>query len=259
VVGAPFEDSTATGVDGNQADNGAASSGAAYVFVRSGTTWSQQAYLKASNSGAGDQFGSAVAVSGDVVAVGAFSEDSSATGVNDTQADDSASDAGAVYVFARSGSAWAQQAYLKAANAAAADNFGIAVAASGDLVVVGANLEDSNATNAGGSPFDNSAANAGSVSVFDLRSGCLGTIPGPSQQAYLKASNTGTGDNFGFSVAASGDTVVVGALRESSSATGVNGNQADNSASASGAAYVFLRSGSTWTHQAYVKASNTVS
>ena len=76
VVGAYREDSNATGVNGNQNDNSAADSGAAYVFVRNGTTWSQQAYLKASNTGAGDRFGWSVAVSGDTVVVGAPAEDS---------------------------------------------------------------------------------------------------------------------------------------------------------------------------------------
>ena len=77
------------------------------------------------------------------------------------------------------------------------------------------------------------------------------------QQAYLKASNTGAGDCFGCSVAVSGDTVVVGADGEDSSATGVNGNQATTAPTDSGAAYVFVRSGTTWTQQAYLKASNT--
>ncbi len=72
VVGAPFEASNATGVNGNQADNSAPYSGAAYVFVRSGGVWIQQAYLKASNTGAGDHFGYSVAISGDTVVVGAF-------------------------------------------------------------------------------------------------------------------------------------------------------------------------------------------
>jgi len=78
-----------------------------------------------------------------------------------------------------------------------------------------------------------------------------------SQQAYLKASNTDAGDAFGISVAVSGDTVVVGAIGESSNATGVNGDQTDNSAPGAGAAYVFVRSGTVWTQQAYLKASNT--
>ena len=98
-------------------------------------------------------------------------------------------------------------------------------------------------------------ASALSAVDADPRAALLGA--GPSQQAYLKASNTGAGDYFGWSVAISGDTVVVGAPYEASSATGVNGNQSDNAALTAGAAYVFVRSGGTWTQQAYLKASNT--
>jgi hypothetical protein len=86
------------------------------VFVRSSTTWTQQAYLKASNTGAGDGFGQSVAITGDTVVVGAHYEDSSSTGVNGTQSDNSASASGAAYVFVRSSGAWSQQAYLKASN-----------------------------------------------------------------------------------------------------------------------------------------------
>ena len=80
----------------------------------------QQAYLKASNTGTGDYFGCSVAVSGDTVVVGAFQEDSSTTGVNSTP-DEGAVDAGAAYVFVRSGGVWIQQAYLKASNTGAVD------------------------------------------------------------------------------------------------------------------------------------------
>ena len=83
------------------------------------------------------------------------------------------------------------------------------------------------------------------------------TIDPVAQQAYLKASNTDIGDEFGYSVAVSGDTAVVGAPEEASNATGVNGNQGDNSANEAGAAYVFVRSGGIWSQQAYLKASNT--
>jgi hypothetical protein len=86
-------------VNGNQSNNSATEAGAAYVFVRNGTTWSQQAYLKASNTGASDSFGGSVAVSGDTVVVGAPGEGSSATGVNGNQADNSVTGAGAAYVF----------------------------------------------------------------------------------------------------------------------------------------------------------------
>ena len=99
--------------------------------------WSQQAFLKASNSQAGDMFGIAVAVSGDTVVVGAYYEDSSTTGVNSTP-NELASSSGAAYVFVRSGTTWSQQAYLKASNPGTYDNFGRSVAVSGDTVVVGA-------------------------------------------------------------------------------------------------------------------------
>ena len=133
------EASNATGVNGNQSDNSAADSGAAYVFVRNGTNWSQQAYLKASNTGASDKFGCSVAVSGDTVVVGAPGEASSATGVNGNQSDNSAIDSGAAYVFVRSGTNWTQQAYLKASNTGARVTCSAAsVAVSGDTVVVGA-------------------------------------------------------------------------------------------------------------------------
>jgi uncharacterized repeat protein (TIGR02543 family) len=251
VVGASYENSRATGVNGDQADNDARVSGAAYVFVRSGSIWSQQAYLKASNAERGDFFGSSVAVSGNTVVVGAYSESSSATGVNGNQADNSAGYSGAAYVFVRSGTTWNQQAYLKASNTEAYDFFGLRVAVSGDTVVVGASGESSSATGVNGNQADNSAPKSGSAYVF-VRSGITW-----SQQAYIKASNTGAGDEFGNPVAVSGDTLVVGAVGEDSNATGVNGDQADNSALWSGAAYVFVRSGTTWGQQAYLKASNT--
>ncbi len=250
VVGAYSEDSNATGVNGNQADNSADTPGAAYVFIRNGTTWTQQAYLKASNTQNSDLFGYFVGISGDTVVVGAPGEDSNASGVNGNQADDSAGNAGAAYVFVRSGTSWTQQAYLKASNPDADDYFGFRVALSGNTVVVGAYVEDSNATGVNGDQADNSAANSGAAYVF-VRSGTTWT-----QQAYLKASNAGSGDLFGSSVAISGDTVVVGAYYEASNASGVNGNQANNSTGGAGAAYVFVRSGTTWTQQAYLKASN---
>jgi hypothetical protein len=232
VVGAPYEDSNATGVGGNQVDNHATDSGAVYVFARSGATWSQQAYLKASNTGADDNFGLAVAVSGDTVVVGAWQEDSNATGVDGDQADDSANYSGAAYVFVRSGVTWSQQAYLKASNTGEGDRFGQSVAVSGDTVVIGAYFEDSNATGVNGNQEDNSTPDAGAAYVF-VRSGATWT-----QQAYLKASNTGPGDGFGRSVAVSGDTVVVGANYEASAATGVNANQLDTGAPQSGSAYI---------------------
>jgi len=145
-----------------------------------------------------------------------------------------------------------QGAYLKASNTGAFDWFGWSVAVSGGTVVVGAKGEDSSATGVNGDQTNDLEENSGAAYVF-TRSGATW-----SQQAYLKASNTGAGDNFGWSVAIDNDTIVVGAAYEDSNATGVNGPQDNNDDSTSGAAYVFTRSGTTWSQQAYLKASNSV-
>jgi hypothetical protein len=251
VIGAPQEDSMATGVNGDETDNNAQDAGAAYVFVRDGTNWTQQAYLKASNTDAVDQFGYDVAVAGDTIVIGAALEDSSATGINGNQSDNTATDSGAAYIFVRSGANWAQQAYLKASNTGAADDFGGDVTISGETVLIGAAFEDSSANGVNGDQSNNNAVGSGAAYVF-VRNGTTW-----SQHAYLKASNTGAGDLFGRSVSVSGDTIVVSAPQEDSAATGVNGNQSDNSAMAAGAAYVFARNGASWSQQAYLKASNT--
>jgi hypothetical protein len=255
-VGTPGEDSAATGIGGNQADNSVLTSGAVYVFTRSSGVWSQQAYVKASDPGVDDLFGSSVAVSsdGNTLAVGAFQEDSAATGIGGNQADNSVVNSGAVYVFTRSSGVWSQQAYVKASNTGAGDWFGtsIAVSSDGSTLAVGAPNEDSAATAIDGNQADNSAGRSGAVYVFTRSGGVW------SQQAYVKASNTGVDDLFGSSVAVSndGDMLAVGAIDEDSAATGIGGNQADNSVLTSGAAYVFTRSSGVWSQQAYVKASN---
>jgi len=255
VVGAPGEDSGATVVNGDESSNNAIGSGAAYVFVRRGTTWSQQAYLKASNAGAGDQFGQSVSLSGTTVLIGAHAEDSNATGVDGNQGDNTVNSAGAAYVFVQDGFTWSQQAYLKASNTGS-DRFGWAVSISGETAVVGADQEASNFDGVDNTPLrtaaqdDDTAVAAGAAYVF-VRNGTTW-----SQQAYLKASNSDAGDWFGSSVSVSGNTVVVGALRERSNAPGVNGNQNDNTMFWAGAAYVFARNGTTWSQQAYLKASN---
>ncbi len=251
VIGADFEASNATGINGDQNDNSAANSGAVYVFVRSGSTWSQQAYIKASNTEANDGFGSAVAIDGDTIVVGAFHEASNATGVDGDQTNNSAPNAGAAYVFKRTNTTWSQQAYLKASNTEVGDGFGWSVAISGDTIVVAADSEDSGATGVNGNQSDNSVGNSGAAYVF-TRSGSNW-----SQQAYLKASNPDIADGFGLATAVSGDTILIGTANEDSNATGINGNENDNSASQAGAVYVFFRTGTTWSQQAYLKASNT--
>ncbi|WP_206211967.1 FG-GAP repeat protein [Wenzhouxiangella sp. XN24] len=255
-VGAWDEDSNATGVNADEGDDSAPESGAVYVYTRSGTSWSQQAYIKASNTGQDDEFGTSVALSGDgdTLAVGAVGESSSDTGIESNQGDDNAPDSGAVYVFTRSGTSWSQQAYVKAANTDQDDEFGTAVALSddGSTLAVGARGEDGNTTGVNGNGSDNNAPGSGAAYVF-TRDGTSW-----SQQAYIKASNTGQQDMFGRAVALSGDgeTLAVGAVAEDSSATGIDGNGDDDNVFGSGAVYVYTRSGTSWSQQAYVKASN---
>ncbi|MET0657094.1 MAG: Calx-beta domain-containing protein [Steroidobacteraceae bacterium] len=256
-VGAILEASDATGINGDQNNNGAGNSGAVYVFARDGMRWAQQAYVKASNTNEIDLFGSTVALSADgsTLAVGAPAEDSAATGVNGNQASNAADTAGAVYVFTRAGTQWSQQAYVKASNTAASDRFGQAISLSGDgdTLAVGAADEDSAAIGINGNEASNAAGSSGAVYVFKREAAQW------AQQAYVKASNTESDDSFGASVALNGDgnTLAVGALGEESQATGVGGNEADNAAPLSGAVYVFTRAGAQWSQQAYVKASNT--
>ncbi|MCW5518914.1 hypothetical protein J1N09_03630 [Aureitalea sp. L0-47] len=257
VIGSNYERSNATGINGDQTNISSSQSGAVYVFIRSGSTWSQQAYIKASNTDPQDQFGISVAINSDGsrIVVGAWGEDSNATGVNGDETNNSSSFSGAAYVFVRSGTTWSQEAYLKASNTDNFDGFGesVSINADGSRVVVTASGEESNATGVNGNEADNSASSSGAAYVF-VRSGSTW-----SQEAYIKASNTELQDSFGRSVSLSGDAsrLVIGASQEDSNATGINGNQADNSANRAGAAYVYVRSGSTWTQEAYVKASNT--
>jgi len=256
-VSAVEEDSSAIGINGDQADNLEERAGAVYLFRFEGTSWAQQAYIKASNPGAFDGFGASVALSadGDTLAVSATGEDSSAAGVNGDQADNSAPQTGAAYLFRFDGNSWAQQAYIKASNPGEGDSFGwrVALSADGNLLAVGATGEGSNATGVNGVQTNNSYTFAGAVYVFRFDGASW------AQQAYVKASNTGGLDRFGGDIALSADgtTLAVGAIWEESAATGINGDQADNSASEAGAVYLFRFNGVFWAQRAYMKASNT--
>ena len=318
IVGEYLDNSGAKGVNGNQADTSLDSSGAAYIFTRTGTNWSQSAYLKASNAAEGDQFGFAVAISGDgnTVAVGAIEEASKASGVDGDQSDRSAEGDGAVYIFGRSGKTWSQQAYtkpdeakeqrkgefgyavalsndgstmaagdqdagpgyilvfvrsgakwsrqavLKASNAENGDNLGWCLAISGDgnTIVAGANDEDSVLSGVQtdpnlGAKDANRDTSTGAAYVF-----VRDASGNWSQPVWLKAINTRKNDQFGESIAISGDgnTVAVGSIFGAGAAAskGVNGDPNDDSVSGSGSVYIFTRSGNTWTPGAYVKAPN---
>jgi len=205
VVGAYGDDL----VDGSNADEGSA-----YVFVRSGTTWSQQAKLTASDAAGADFFGQKVAVSGDTAAVAA--PNANALGA----------DSGAVYVFVRSGTTWSQQAKITPADGTVNDAFGHSLALEGDTLVVGADQHTGAAPNSG-------------VAYVFARSGTTW-----SQQGELAASDAAANDAFGKSVSLSGGMVVVGA------------SQRSDAGAASGAAYLFGRAGVTWSQRAKLTAGD---
>ena len=191
--------------------------GAAYVFVRSNGIWTQQQKLTGNNTGDSDNFGTSVAIDGNTIVIGARFE----AGTNNTSAD-----SGAAYVFSRTGTTWTQDAYLKASNAGALDEFGTAVAVSGNRIAVGAPFED------------DGGQEAGAVYIFENRS------PGWIQQQILRVSDAAAGDFFGTSLALSGSRLVIGARGE------------DDMGNGSGAAYVFTRSEIAWQQETRLKAAS---
>ena len=251
-------------------DDGGADSGSTYVFVRNGTTWTQQAKLTASDAATGDEFGTSVSLDGDTALVGAKRDNAKGvfsgsayvfvrSGTTWTQqtkliADDGGAgdkfgfsvsidgdtalvgalfghgnvpSSGSAYVFFRNGTTWTQQAKLSDPDGAALDLFGQSVSVSGDTALIGAPSDD-----------DNGNMNSGSSYVY-TRSGTSWT-----QQAKLIADDAKAGDNLGHSVSLDGDTALIGA----------KGN--DDKGASSGSAYVFTRSGTTWSQQAKLIADD---
>jgi len=263
-AGVPWDDSSSTGSGGNPINADSASSGAMYIFTRSGATWSQQAYIKASNTGGDDRFSgfyefspyagqdhAALSADGNTLAVGAFGEDSKATGVNGDQWDNSSGSSGAVYVFTRSGVTWSQQAYIKASNTGLEDFFGVSVALSGDgdTLAVGAQFEDSKASGLNGNQWDNSSSSSGAVYLF-TRTGGVWT-----QSDYVKASRPVLNGYFGWSVSLNygGTRLLVGCPGQSSAGNGVNSLESSGSAVRSGAGYLFEKISGSWSQIAFIK------
>jgi len=206
VIGAYYRNLTANGHQG-----------VAYVFVQSGVTWTQQAELTASDAAVDDFYGISVAVSGETAVIGALRHK---VGSNNDQ--------GAAYVYVQSGVTWTQQAELTSADGAAGDAFGQSVAVSGGTALVGADEHKVG-----------SQTQQGAAYVY-VQSGVTW-----SQQAELLASDGVSPDQFGISVALSGDTALIGADYHQ---VGTNSDQ--------GAAYVFVRSGVTWTQQTELTSSD---
>jgi hypothetical protein len=155
--------------DGDGEPDVAMRAGAAYVFRRgSDETWRQEAYLKGSNTAAGDQFGAGVAIFGDQLAIGAMWEDGAVGGVGGEQSDNGMVDSGAVYLYRYDAGVWRQSAYVKAAVPGKDAWFGRTLGFDRHRLVVGASGESSAATGIGGDEHDASAPGSGAVYVFDL-------------------------------------------------------------------------------------------
>jgi hypothetical protein len=206
VIGDPGDSSGATGVGGDENDTSAPGSGAVSVFVRTGTTWSRQAYVKPSSTRPYASFGQAVALAGDTLVVGCPGE---------YEGGIPAMGVGAAYVFRRTGVIWAQEAILRG-TPFARDSFGSSVALIEDLAAVGA-------------PEDN--LGSGAAYVF----GRTGTTW--AQRARVTPPG-GARIRAGSSVAIGSGVLAVGAPNEESKATGVNGDRTDHSLVASGAVFV---------------------
>lgn len=177
VVGASREDSAAVGIGGDQSNNSASDVGAAYVFERTAGSWAQTAYLKASNAQAGNRFGACASITGNLIAVGAPDESGESTGINGSQAQGPGFKSGAVYLFRKSAGVWAQEAYLKAANPDAGDNFGFNVDIWDETIAVGAWAEGSSSTGVGGNSSNNLRPNSGAAYVFVLNNGSCSLRP----------------------------------------------------------------------------------
>ncbi|KAA3606899.1 MAG: T9SS C-terminal target domain-containing protein [Calditrichaeota bacterium] len=252
-----------------QDDDGADLTGSAYIFHRSGTSWTQQAKLNASDAEENDQFGYSVSIDGDYAVISTilngiiggsvyifhrsgtswtqqakFNANDATSGDNFGQSvsisgdyviigasgdDDGGNGSGSAYIFHRTGTSWSQQAKLTASDAAAADFFGWSVSISGDYAVVGAREDD------------DAGSSSGAAYIFN-RSGVSW-----SQQTKLTASDAATADQFGWSVSISGDYAIVGAQGD------------DDAGSNSGSAYIFNRSGTSWSQQSKLTANDDAS
>ena len=212
-------------VGARQDDDGGPNTGSAYVFVRSGTSWSQQAKLNASDAGPFDRFGTSVSLSGDTAVIGAG------------EADGLEAESGKAYVFTRTGTTWSEEARLTAGDQSAGALFGHYVSLSGDTVLLAAHKDDT------------LGVDSGAAYIFERNTAAVAcpetsTVDPWCQQAKLTASDGGAGHWFGGRVSLSYDTALVGAPF------------ADGVSPDSGAAYVYTRSGTVWTEQTKLMSSD---
>lgn len=270
VVSSVFEGSSQTGVNPNSEDDILPQAGAVYVFQRNNGEWTQEAYIKAPNTGHlpedpmalsdGDQFGFHLSITadGNTIAISAITEDSAATGLNGDMQNNEAVSAGAVYIYHRDASGWNFSDYIKAGNAGGGDLFGYSLSFSGDgsVLAIGGYDEDGSLLS-NNEVQDDDVGGMGTVYIFELNDNSNWI-----QTAYLKASYQERNDSLGVVVDLSDDgrTLVTAALDEDSMVTGVNPvphpDWEDDLST--GGVYVFIKDqNDNWVQEAYIKASNT--
>jgi len=229
IVGVPNEDEDASGV------NTLTNAGSAYIYVRSGGVWTQQQKIVPSDRNANDVFGYNVSIKGNYAIVSAVNHFYDVNGLNPV------TNAGAVYIFIRSGSTWTQQQKLVAPYRGINNFFGVSVSIDGDYALVGAHQQ---ALDANGL---NSITNAGAAYVF-VRSGSTWSL---QQKIVAPDRGIGTGAKlFGWNSSLNGNTIIVGAREDNLDENGLN------PITNSGSAYIFVRSGSTWTFEQKIVASD---
>lgn len=202
--------------------------GSAYIFKNNAGTWEQVRKIVASDRATGDAFGWSVAISEEFSIVGAFYESEDATGGN------TRTTAGSAYIYENNAGSWTQLQKIVALDRTAYDVFGCSVAISGDYIIVGAYGEDATA----GIP------EAGAAYIFKNNTGTW------TQLQKIVAPDRGLNDYFGYSVAISGNNIIVGAYWEDEDATG--GNSHENA----GSAYIFSTNGGTWSLAQKIVASD---
>ncbi|GGY68216.1 hypothetical protein GCM10011613_10530 [Cellvibrio zantedeschiae] len=247
-VGAPGEDSKDSSANDDiitiDTQIGLLNNGGVYVFAREASKWQQTVKIKPSYNQWNQGFGAAVSISGDgkTLAVGTPGDAVKNAGINPDVGtydpkDTAAYDSGAVYIFTKSDATWTQQTYIKASTVIPGNQFGdrVSLSANGNILAVGTWLDSSQATGINGDQLDTAATNAGAAYVF-TRTGTTW-----AQKSYVKSPNTGAQDRFARSLDLDdlGESLLIGAYRESSNAVGINGDKANNSAGAAGAVYVY--------------------
>ncbi len=246
-VGAQSEAGCSTEVNMNGEYNGCRQAGAVYIFEKQENgEWLETAYIKPNIAAQNTFFGQGLALSGDMLIVGAPGEDSCSNEINSGMTNHDCEGAGAVFVFEEIEGIWVQTNYIKGSHLDSGDAFGGYLDYDAGLLAVGSRNDDSCSTTINIGAEDNSCENVGAVYLFEVVEGTWNEV------GYLKASNAEDRDQVGRIVSISEGRVLATARYEDGCGDGVNPLH-DNDCADSGAAYVFSQQNGVWEQEAYLK------